>query len=91
MADSTQEVPMALSELAKKIRRFSKLHAQNKCVTKELEELKAYFKEKSGGEDTVFSYADIEVPVTKKHRDGYTVGPSDYLEVTCRKVAKAAT
>lgn len=79
---------MALSDRAKKIRRFAKLHAQLKAVSKELEPLKDYFKAESGGEDCVFQYRDIEIPVTKKHRDGYTVGPSDYLEVTCRRVGK---
>ncbi len=81
---------MALSERAKKVRRFFKLHAQNKTLAKELEELKAYFKTESAGEDVVFTYQDIEVPVTWKERAGYTVAATRYQEVSCRKQPKAA-
>lgn len=81
---------MALSERAKKVRRFSKLHAQNKILTKELEELRAYFKLESGGEDVVFTYRSIEVPVNWKERAGYTVAATRYQEVTCRTVQAAA-
>lgn len=76
---------MALSDRAKKIRRYFKLHAQNKVLAKELDELKDYFKTESGGEDCVFTYRNIEIPVTWKERSGYEVKPSRYQEVTCRK------
>ena len=57
---------MALSALAKKINRFHKLHSQAKELTKELELLKASFREESGGTDMVFTHKDIDVIVTNK-------------------------
>lgn len=81
---------MALSERAKKIRRFYKVHAQARRCAKELDELKAYFKDASGGADMKFTYADIDVLVTTKNRAAYEVKASTYQEVSVRKAEPAA-
>ena len=91
---------MALTKLQKSIKRFAVLHAAQKAAEKELDALKAFFKDESGGKDTTFTYGSADVVVTSKSRSGWDsaklgVELGDkadkfrhqipYVEVTCRK------
>jgi hypothetical protein len=91
---------MALSKLGQHIRRFHALHAEHKEREKELDALKAYFREKAGEADHVFELGELQVPVTWKERSSWDSDlltsefgaqaaafkkTSRYAEVSCRR------
>lgn len=90
---------MALSKTDKNIKRFHELHSQLKDMNRELDALKAFFREEAEESDATFCYKEIEILVTKKSRSSWDSDKlvlklgkavqefkkeSSYLEVTCR-------
>lgn len=61
---------MALSALAKNIRRFYELNTQRKAFEKEEDALKDFFKAEAAGADTEFVYKDLVVSVSTEPRTG---------------------
>lgn len=96
---------MALSQQSQNVRKIHQVYERYKEAERELEALKTYFREQAKGEDVTFSYRELDVVVTSKSRSGWDQDKltlllgdkadgyrktSSYLEVSCRKSAKAA-
>lgn len=55
-------------ELAEKIKRFHSVNERRKLLEKEEEALRDWFKAEAKGQEIVFQWNDIEVPVTLESR-----------------------
>lgn len=92
------------AELARNVRRFHALHAEQKELEAQMAALKTFFRDRAGETDAVFVANQLEVPVTWKGRSGWDGDKLEqhfgdkagdfkkvirYAEVSCR-TAKAS-